>query len=260
MEEKIEQSVDLQRGEVERLSKLLAEKDAENKNLKNSIKEIGNKYEKQIEEMEKEFESKMPGRLVDTVSMIVKDYERSALDEITIFDNAFDDDEIEMIKKLADQIPASKGTVGTSEVDTRMRNSTVKWFDRHDPKYSFLYGKICQLFINANKKYKFNLTGFFENIQYTIYDGRDEPSYYHFHSDTGKVASQRKLSISIQLSDEKEYEGGELQFQLVKEPFSVTKKKGTAVVFPSFIQHRVLAVTKGIRTSLVCWFAGPPFR
>ena len=32
---------------------------------------------------------------------------------------------------------------------------------------------------------------------------------------------------------------------------------GTAIVFPSFMRHKVAPVTKGRRRSLVGWFLGP---
>jgi PKHD-type hydroxylase len=37
-------------------------------------------------------------------------------------------------------------------------------------------------------------------------------------------------------------------------------KQGHAIVFASFLNHRVNPVTKGTRQSLVCWFGGKPFR
>ena len=38
-----------------------------------------------------------------------------------------------------------------------------------------------------------------------------------------------------------------------------TKNKGTIIVFPSMLLHKVTPVTKGIRHSLVQWFSGPDF-
>lgn len=257
--------------ELEKMKNILEEKENEIKSLKiaseKNIKDITERYEKQIEDMEKEFEKKLsefqhnPRTVDDITALMVKQYETSELDQITIAENIFDDSEIELIKKLAQDLPSSAGTVGKSTVDEQMRKSTVKWFDRHDPRYNFMYVKICQAVINANKKkYHVNLSGMTEAIQFTVYNTSNGPNFYHFHSDMGKVSAHRKLSISIQLSDEKDYEGGELQFQIVREPFSVTKKKGTAIIFPSFLQHRVLPVTKGERLSLVCWISGPPYR
>ena len=64
----------------------------------------------------------------------------------------------------------------------------------------------------------------------------------------------RKLSMSIILNDE--YEGGEFEF-FAKD--TVISKRGTIIVFPSYMQHRVKPVTKGTRYSLVIWFCGEPF-
>ena len=38
------------------------------------------------------------------------------------------------------------------------------------------------------------------------------------------------------------------------------RQKGTIIIFPSFIRHRVTPVTKGVRKSLVVWVDGPRFR
>ena len=36
--------------------------------------------------------------------------------------------------------------------------------------------------------------------------------------------------------------------------------KGTMIVFPSYMWHRVRPVTSGVRKSLVLWIQGPPFK
>jgi len=38
------------------------------------------------------------------------------------------------------------------------------------------------------------------------------------------------------------------------------KTQGTALIFPSFIVHKVNPVTKGTRHSLVAWIEGPKWR
>lgn len=72
--------------------------------------------------------------------------------------------------------------------------------------------------------------------------------------------SHRKLSISVQLSGSEEYEGGDLQFMINQNTVSVPRTKGTVVIFPSFILHRVTPITQGLRQSVVAWLAGPPYR
>jgi PKHD-type hydroxylase len=69
------------------------------------------------------------------------------------------------------------------------------------------------------------------------------------------------LSISVQLSDPSEYEGGDLQFSLYGDRTVIAEKEqGTMVIFPSYMRHRVTPVTRGTRRSLVTWITGPPFR
>ena len=80
----------------------------------------------------------------------------------------------------------------------------------------------------------------------------------------GKI---RKLSVTVSLSDEKDYTGGELEFQFrnMDNP-KVTRvckeilPKGSVVVFPSFVWHRVKPIKKGVRYSLVMWNLGYPFQ
>lgn len=71
------------------------------------------------------------------------------------------------------------------------------------------------------------------------------------------MLSQRKISASLLLNDESEYEGGDLKILDVTVP---TKKQGTVIVFPSFMAHQVIPVTKGVRYSAVCWMEGPKWK
>ena len=38
------------------------------------------------------------------------------------------------------------------------------------------------------------------------------------------------------------------------------RPRGSVIVFPSFVWHRVKPVTKGVRYSVVAWYGGPPFK
>ena len=69
----------------------------------------------------------------------------------------------------------------------------------------------------------------------------------------------------LQLSEPVSYDGGVLAIENVigipsQEDYSAMKKKGTIIVFPSFIYHRLEPVTRGKRYSLVAWFEGPKFQ
>jgi PKHD-type hydroxylase len=68
----------------------------------------------------------------------------------------------------------------------------------------------------------------------------------------------RKISMTLVLSPENEFEGGGLEIQ---KPGNIIKpKQGHAVFFASFINHRVIPITRGVRKSLVVWFGGEPFK
>ena len=64
----------------------------------------------------------------------------------------------------------------------------------------------------------------------------------------------------LQLSDSKDYEGGDLMLMHSNTPNIIEKKKGYLVAFPSYVLHEVTPVTKGERYSLVAWIHGPNLR
>ena len=68
----------------------------------------------------------------------------------------------------------------------------------------------------------------------------------------------RKLSLTVQLSEESDYEGGELRLENdTSGAYHLNKEIGQGVVFPSWIRHEIKPITKGIRYALVAWQRGP---
>ena len=97
------------------------------------------------------------------------------------------------------------------------------------------------------------------DIQFTEYHA-NKGGHYDWHIDVnwnGNEARDRKLSVTVQLSDTSEYEGGGFEFIECQTPDASSRLKGTVLVFPSYLQHRVLPITSGTRKSLVAWFEGP---
>ena len=93
-----------------------------------------------------------------------------------------------------------------------------------------------------------------EAVQISKYS---EGEYYKMHMDFGKGSHlTRKLSLTVQLSDENDYEGGDLIFHngTIKE--QAPRGKGSVIVFDSRLNHEVTSVTKGVRYSLVKWYHG----
>jgi PKHD-type hydroxylase len=156
------------------------------------------------------------------------------------------------------------------------RNSDLVWLNE-----PWIYKELYPYIHQANKAAGWNFDwDFSEQIQFTKYKLNQ---YYDWHCDSwnkpydkpnnlnehGKV---RKLSMTCQLTDGSEYKGGELEFDFrnYDPPLRDESKhlrqakeilpKGSIIVFPSFVWHRVKPVTKGVRYSLVMWNLGYPFK
>lgn len=172
-------------------------------------------------------------------------------------ENFFNADEVTRIRNLWNEDSIKDGKVGEGNLNYEIRKSKVLFINEEEN--SWIYDKLAMacIMVNANR-YKFDISGFQTKLQLTQY-GIGE--FYDWHLDAGNgKSSARKLSISVQLSGEDEYEGGELEFLKAHKNASAPKTKGTAVIFPSYIGHRVLPVTSGCRMSIVGWIAGPPYR
>ena len=155
------------------------------------------------------------------------------------------------------------------------RKSDIVWLSD-----TWIYREIHPYIHRANKDAGWNFEwSRSEHCQFTKYKLNQ---YYDWHCDswndvynkpnTPEFGMTRKLSVTCQLTDGSEYEGGELQFDFRnydphlrdENKHVVTSKeilpKGSIVVFPSFVWHRVKPVTKGTRYSLVMWDLGYPFK
>jgi PKHD-type hydroxylase len=99
-----------------------------------------------------------------------------------------------------------------------------------------------------------------EAIQYTEY--YDNGGHYDWHIDmsAGYPLNQRKISMTVQLSDESEYDGGNFEIMRGREVEQLPKGKGNVVIFPSYLLHRITPVTRGVRKSLVLWLGGASFK
>jgi PKHD-type hydroxylase len=187
-----------------------------------------------------------------------------------VFEAAFSPRQCDRIIELGEALATEGGGLedgGSRDVDVSLRRSQIAWL-APDEGATWVYDKLATLAARANRVYGFELTGFVEDLQYTVYDRPG--AFYTWHQDglDGEVAS-RKLSLVVQLSGPRDYEGGELQFLDVVEDYSpaeqarwrsATRSRGTVVAFPAFEYHCVSPLVSGVRRSLVGWVAGPRFR
>lgn len=180
--------------------------------------------------------------------------------EFVFYEGFFTQQEVEKIRGLWGSEKEVDATLsgGHSDKDETLRKTKLA-FIQDSPENIWLYQKLGQLGIQCNgERYGYDLLGFHYYLQLAKYSPGD---FFDWHLDFGAgEISHRKLSISIQLSDPEEYEGGDLQFMINKSYYNAPRTKGTVVVFPSFIMHRVTPITKGVRQSIVAWLAGPPYR
>lgn len=176
------------------------------------------------------------------------------------FPQGFSPEELEKVSKQVSTLPFQEATTAHNRKND-VRTSSIKWIPQ-TPEWEWLYQKMMQLAEIANENtWGFDLVSAPEWIQYTEYYGTNNGKY-DWHQDIGPgMLSKRKVSITVQLSDSDEYEGGDLEIwsggdNVIKCP----RGKGEVVLFPSYMMHRVAPVTSGTRKSFVLWVGGEHYR
>ena len=141
---------------------------------------------------------------------------------------------------------------------TASRKTKVLWLPRN-PTTTWIYDRVVNMGAMANEAmFGFDLTGLRDSIQFALYDS-DNGGKYDTHIDMGSsdLYACRKLSMTVQLSDPSDYDGGDVVF---REEHALPRDQGAVSVFSSFSPHSVAPVTRGERYSLVLWIYGPPFK
>src|SRR4051812_1080320 len=194
----------------------------------------------------------MPAMTHDTPAQApeVNSLPDAAVAMIATVEAFFSPEECDRVIALADLAPEMDGAIGAVPQASQVRKSQVR-FLLPEKQSAWVYQKLEAALSDMNKAYRFPLTGI-EPIQIARYP---EGCYYGWHTDaTATANSARKLSLSVQLSDPGDYTGGSLEF--MDTPTQENTGRGTLIVFPSSMTHRVGAVTRGVRLSLVAWVLG----
>lgn len=170
----------------------------------------------------------------------------------------------EEIIKLGKELQTEEAAVYGQEsknLDEKYRKTNVGWF----PQGHTLEGLLRSYVSIANMETNWNFTvTSIEQVQFGQYKRKH---FYDWHRDTSSNPKlpNRKLSVSVNLSNPKDYEGGNLEFKnywgtqkLIMSPEQL-RLQGTVIVFPSMLFHRVSPVKRGTRYSLVQWYSGPEF-
>jgi PKHD-type hydroxylase len=180
------------------------------------------------------------------------------------YKHGFNKEELEKVYNGVSSLPFEGATLlGNQDVNEikKIRSSSVKWIPKND-EWMWLYNKLMDMAMTANEAlWNFDLISAPELIQYTEYYDV-EGGHYSWHQDIGiGSGSHRKVSITVQLSETNEYEGGDLEMWKGGDDY-VTAERGAGVVFifPSYMMHRVTKVTKGTRRSFVLWVGGDHYK
>lgn len=85
--------------------------------------------------------------------------------------------------------------------------------------------------------------------------------YAPAHLDMYPGSMRRKLTMVVQLSEARTYDGGDLELQHMGDQWhQVPRGLGLGAVFPAWTRHRVTAISSGERWTLAAWGYGPPVR
>ena len=158
--------------------------------------------------------------------------------------------------------PPQQAQVGmdkdNSGVDTNKRVTTISWIPFNEMPQ--LYDALDTFVQRAN----LNHFGF-DNVRITVqaqFTEYPEGGFYDWHMDLDTNMAHeppvRKISMTLLLNDPSEFEGGDLE--ILSPGRFKPMKQGHAIVFASFLNHRVNIVRRGVRQSLVVWFGGKPFK
>ena len=174
----------------------------------------------------------------------------------------FTPEQCKMIIDAGRRQPPQKAQVGMGKpgagTDTNKRVTTISWLPFDEMKE--MYNDINKFIQRANlNHFGFEDIQITEQAQFTEYP---VGGFYDWHMDCDvNMAHEppvRKISMTLLLSHENEFEGGDLELMA---PGKFAKlKQGHAVIFASFLNHRVAPVTRGVRQSLVMWVGGKPFK
>lgn len=180
-----------------------------------------------------------------------------------VWSSALSDTECDTIIERARTYSEEDATVGFSDTlrsDLAYRTSSIRWLSTHQE--GAIVERIMQIVSASNRNnFGVDIAGLHE-LQFTEYHATNS-GHYDWHHDVWLESVRpyaRKLSVVVQLSSPAEYQGGAFEFFGIENPAAQFAPRGSVLIFPSFLQHRVLPVTKGTRRSLVTWVEGPNWR
>jgi PKHD-type hydroxylase len=147
--------------------------------------------------------------------------------------------------------PATVHGAGGDEIVPAQRRAERCHIAR-DAETGWLFDRLDSLFADAAVRLGAVVDPVFETIQVVRYGVGDH--FQSWHSDAGTDRyRQRQVSLSVELSEPGDHDGGALEIVPATLGMPRTLPKGGARLFPSRAIHRVTPVTRGERWALVAW-------
>jgi PKHD-type hydroxylase len=178
--------------------------------------------------------------------------------------NVFNENQIKEINNIIDNnfdcIEDEK--YGAKDFEGNLKKSSIVKIIKFEKIKEYLNDFKYRFIETANLEFGYEIFNISDghNLHYNIYSSLNN-SKYDWHSDGSRSdLYDIKLTVLINLSMIS-YEGG--QFQLFDGghcEISALNKPGNAIMFKSYINHRVLPVTKGERRTLTIFLKGPKSR
>ena len=165
----------------------------------------------------------------------------------------------DQIKQLNETV--NKNLVVTQDKPSKgaIKSSQVKFVNLGAIQH--LISPFLDFIIHSNTYYYgfdiFQLTGS-KKLNYNTYQ-KDEEYTWHMDATVRSPIRDIKLTCLLNCSDN-DYEGGDLFLFRDKDVKVENFGPGSAVVFPSFISHKVEKIISGSRATLAIWMNGPKFR
>jgi PKHD-type hydroxylase len=182
---------------------------------------------------------------------------------LAVWRNVLSAPDLDALVRLGDSLALEKAELSSGRGYENIRSTKVAWVPR-GPDTEDLYRRMEEAVLEMNARFfRFDLSGL-AALQYAVYGG-PEGGHFDWHKDYGRDASDptqepRKLTLSLQLSDSKDYKGCDLQVRGGNLIDAAPRERGTLVGFPANMLHQVTPIESGVRRALVIWAVGPDFR
>ncbi|WP_454798730.1 2OG-Fe(II) oxygenase [Novosphingobium lindaniclasticum] len=193
----------------------------------------------------------------------IKGIEKTMKNVWEVWPSALTTAECDAIAKRAENYGEQDATIGFTNSlrsDLGYRTSSVRWLDVSREKD--IVSRIMDFVRPSNRtNFGVEIEAPYE-LQFTEYRATNK-GHYDWHQDVWLESPRpyaRKLSVVVQMSSPEDYKGGQFEFFGIPNPGDQFAPRGSLLIFPSFLQHRVLPVVEGKRRSLVTWIEGPNWR